>query len=39
MLYTALTAYLLAEQTEVNTSTYLKQKEKVSITKQTNKNP
>jgi len=39
MLHTAVTAYLQAEQTEVHTSTYLKEKEGVSITKQTSKNP
>ena len=33
MLHTALTAYLLAEQTERHTSTYLKERKDVSITK------
>jgi hypothetical protein len=38
MLHRALRAYLLAAQTEVDASTYLKEKEDVSITKQTSKN-
>jgi hypothetical protein len=38
MLHTALRAYLLAAKTEVDASTYLKEKENVSITnKQTSK--